>query len=52
MSPSVFPNLKQYIGQDLILTDGTTLLGGDDKGKYCSCHDVVGAFSKTSRNQT
>lgn len=31
MSPSVFPNLKQYIGQDLILTDGTTLLGGDDK---------------------
>lgn len=26
-----FPNLKNYIGQDLILTDGTTLLGGDDK---------------------
>lgn len=32
MSPSVFPNLKEYVGQDLILTDGTTLLGGDDKG--------------------
>ena len=26
-----FPNLKHYVGQDLILTDGTTLLGGDDK---------------------
>lgn len=26
-----FPNLKNYVGQDLILTDGTTLLGGDDK---------------------
>ena len=26
-----YPNLKQYVGQDLILTDGTTLLGGDDK---------------------
>jgi tripeptide aminopeptidase len=31
MSPNTFPNLKNYIGQDLILTDGTTLLGGDDK---------------------
>ena len=26
-----YPNLAQYIGQDLVLTDGTTLLGGDDK---------------------
>lgn len=26
-----FPNLKNYIHQDLVLTDGTTLLGGDDK---------------------
>lgn len=31
MSPKEFPNLKNYVGQDLILTDGTTLLGGDDK---------------------
>ena len=31
MSPSEFPNLNNYVGQDLILTDGTTLLGGDDK---------------------
>lgn len=26
-----FPKLSQYKGQDLIVTDGTTLLGGDDK---------------------
>lgn len=26
-----FPDLKLYIGQDLIVTDGTTLLGADDK---------------------
>ncbi|MCQ2512072.1 MAG: peptidase T [Lachnospiraceae bacterium] len=26
-----FPALKKYIGDDLIVTDGTTLLGGDDK---------------------
>lgn len=31
MKAEDYPNLKQYIGQDLILTDGTTLLGGDDK---------------------
>ena len=31
MSPKDFPNLLNYVGQDLILTDGTTLLGGDDK---------------------
>ena len=31
MSPREFPNLSNYVGQDLILTDGTTLLGGDDK---------------------
>lgn len=28
---SAFPNLKNYIGKKLVVTDGTTLLGGDDK---------------------
>ena len=28
---SDFPFLENYIGQDLIITDGTTLLGADDK---------------------
>lgn len=31
LSPSSFSNLTQYKGQTLIVTDGTTLLGGDDK---------------------
>lgn len=31
LRPSDFPDLKKYIGQDLITTDGTTLLGADDK---------------------
>lgn len=26
-----FPSLARYVGQDLIVTDGTTLLGADDK---------------------
>ena len=31
MGPKEFPVLKEHIGEDLIVTDGTTLLGGDDK---------------------
>lgn len=31
LSPADFPNLKKYIGKTLITTDGTTLLGADDK---------------------
>lgn len=31
MSRSDFPNLADYIGHDLITTDGTTLLGADNK---------------------
>ena len=31
LSPMHFPDLKKYIGQTLITTDGTTLLGADDK---------------------
>lgn len=31
LSPREFPFLKQYIGEDLITADGTTLLGADDK---------------------
>jgi len=31
LSVKEFPELQQYIGQDLIVTDGTTLLGADDK---------------------
>ncbi len=31
MSPVDYPSMKKYVGQDLIVTDGTTLLGGDDK---------------------
>lgn len=31
METAEFPNLKDYVGQTLITTDGTTLLGADDK---------------------
>lgn len=31
ISESVFPSLKNYVGQQLVVTDGNTLLGADDK---------------------
>lgn len=30
-SEEAFPEIKKYLGQDIIFTDGTTLLGADDK---------------------
>jgi tripeptide aminopeptidase len=31
LSPDDFPMLREYTGDDIIVTDGTTLLGADDK---------------------
>ncbi len=31
LSPDEFPEMLHYVGQDLVVTDGTTLLGADDK---------------------
>lgn len=31
LSPNDFPVLNEYVGKTLVVTDGTTLLGGDDK---------------------
>ncbi len=31
LSPKDYPNLQKHLGQHLVVTDGTTLLGADDK---------------------
>ncbi len=31
LNPEIFPSLENNIGHDLVVTDGTTLLGADDK---------------------
>ena len=36
LSPKDFPELLNYVGQDIITTDGTTLLGADDKAGICA----------------
>ncbi|MDO6758803.1 peptidase T [Tamlana sp. 2_MG-2023] len=35
LSPDYFEDLNLYVGQTLITTDGTTLLGADDKAGIC-----------------
>ena len=47
LSPAEFPNLKNYIGQTLITTDGTTLLGADDKAGVC---EIVSAMEYLINN--
>lgn len=41
MKVSEFPNLKNYLGKTLITTDGTTLLGADDKAGITAIMEAV-----------
>lgn len=41
LSPKQFPNLLDNTGKDLIVTDGTTLLGGDDKAGIAEIMDML-----------
>ena len=49
LSATEFPNLKNYIGQTLITTDGTTLLGSDDKSGIA---EIVTAMETLIQNPT
>lgn len=41
LNPEEFPELKDYIGQTIITTDGTTLLGADDKAGVAEIMSAV-----------
>ena len=41
LKPSDFPEMLQYVGQTLITTDGTTLLGADDKAGIAEIMNAV-----------
>lgn len=41
LDPAEFPNLHNYAGHDLITTDGTTLLGADDKSGIAEIMSAV-----------
>ncbi len=44
ISPSETPSLKKFIGSDIVTSDGTTLLGGDDKAGVAVVMTVVAAL--------
>ena len=47
LSPDYFDDLLQYKGQTLITTDGTTLLGADDKAGIC---EIISAMEHLINN--
>ena len=48
LSPSLFPELLAHKGEDIIVTDGTTLLGADDKAGIA---EIVSAIDYLQKHQ-
>ena len=46
ISPKETPSLSKFIGSDIITSDGTTLLGGDDKAGIASIMTVISLLTK------
>jgi tripeptide aminopeptidase len=47
ISPSQYPNLeKNYIGMDIVTSDGTTLLGADDKAGVAEIMTAIDMFAQ------
>ena len=46
LDPAQFPELDDHIGQDLIVTDGTTLLGADDKAGIAEIVSAIEWFQQ------
>jgi tripeptide aminopeptidase len=44
LSPRDFSDLENFIGQDLVVTDGTTLLGADDKAGVAAIMTAMAAL--------
>ena len=44
MSTAEFPELLRYVGQDIVVTDGHTLLGADDKAGICAIFSAMEAL--------
>ena len=41
LTPEEYPSMNRYVGNSLIVTDGTTLLGADDKAGVCAIISAV-----------
>ena len=50
LDPKVFPELNSLVGHTLMVTDGTSLLGADDKAGIVEIMEAICYFTRTSRN--
>ena len=50
ISVDLYPNLKNYIGKTIITTDGTTLLGADDKAGIAEIMNMLDYFVNSKGN--
>ena len=48
LKTDVFPEILKYVGQDLVVTDGTTLLGADDKAGIAEIMTMAEYLPKTA----
>ncbi len=48
LKTSVYPDLKNHVGKTLITSDGTTLLGADDKAGIAEIMEMLEYFSSSS----
>lgn len=49
MHPKQFPNLSRVIGDDIIVTDGNTLLGADDKCGVAEIMELVSYYTQNPK---
>jgi len=49
LSPSAFPSLNNHVGKHLIVTDGTTLLGADDKAGIAEIMELADVLLHSDR---
>ena len=48
LNVSIYPDLKNHVGKTLITTDGTTLLGSDDKAGIAEIMDMLEYYSSNN----
>lgn len=51
LSPDEYPDLNNHVGKTLITTDGTTLLGADDKAGIAEIMTMLEYYSSTDEKQ-
>ena len=47
LTPEEYPSMNRYVGNHLIVTDGTTLLGADDKAGVCAIVSAIERIIKS-----